>query len=40
MQANWGFTKIAEHTREESFEEMRHAEKVTDRILFLEGLPN
>ena len=40
MQANWGFTKLAEHTRKESIEEMRHAEKITDRILFLEGLPN
>ncbi|MBA2310464.1 MAG: bacterioferritin [Pseudonocardiales bacterium] len=40
MQANWGFTKLAEHTREESIEEMRHAERITERILFLEGLPN
>ncbi|MDQ2708263.1 MAG: bacterioferritin [Actinomycetota bacterium] len=40
MQANWGFTKLAEHTRKESIEEMHHAEKITDRILFLEGLPN
>ncbi|GDY31500.1 bacterioferritin [Gandjariella thermophila] len=40
MQANWGFTKLAEHTRAESIEEMRHAEWLTDRILFLEGLPN
>lgn len=40
MQANWGFTELAEHTRKESLEEMRHAEKITDRILFLEGLPN
>ena len=40
MQENWGYTKLAEHTRAESFEEMRHAERLTDRILFLEGLPN
>jgi bacterioferritin len=40
MQANWGLTKLAEHTRAESFEEMQHAELLTDRILFLEGLPN
>ncbi|ONI84588.1 bacterioferritin [Saccharothrix sp. ALI-22-I] len=40
MQANWGLTKLAEHTRAESFEEMTHAELLTDRILFLEGLPN
>lgn len=40
MQADWGLTKLAEHTREESMDEMRHAEVLTDRILFLEGLPN
>lgn len=40
MQANWGLTTIAAKTREESIEEMRHAELLTDRILFLEGLPN
>jgi bacterioferritin len=40
MQANWGFTKLAEHTKAESIDEMRHAERITDRILFLEGLPN
>lgn len=40
MQDNWGFTEVAGHTREESFEEMRHAEEVTDRILLLDGLPN
>ncbi|OHV05505.1 bacterioferritin [Mycobacterium talmoniae] len=40
MQDNWGFTELASHTRDESFEEMRHAEDVTDRILLLDGLPN
>ena len=40
MQANWGFTKLAAHTRAESIDEMRHAEVLTDRILFLDGLPN
>ncbi len=40
MQANWGFTEVAGRTREESFEEMRHAEAITDRILLLNGLPN
>ncbi|MET8332425.1 bacterioferritin [Streptosporangium canum] len=40
MQENWGYTRLAKYTREESFDEMRHAEKLTDRILFLEGLPN
>ena len=40
MQENWGLTKLAKHTRAESIDEMRHAELLTDRILFLEGLPN
>ncbi|MBG0813395.1 bacterioferritin [Planomonospora sp. ID82291] len=40
MQENWGYTKLAKYTREESIDEMRHAERLTDRILFLEGLPN
>ena len=40
MQESWGFTELAKHTRAESFEEMVHAEKITDRILLLDGLPN
>ncbi len=40
MQENWGYTKLAAHTRHESIDEMRHAEVLTDRVLFLEGLPN
>ena len=40
MQENWGYTKLAKYTRHESIDEMRHAEVLTDRILFLEGLPN
>jgi bacterioferritin len=40
MQENFGWTKLAAHTRAESIDEMRHAEILTDRILFLEGLPN
>ncbi len=40
MQDNWGYGRLAKHTRDESFEEMRHAEWLTHRILFLEGLPN
>jgi bacterioferritin len=40
MQENWGFTELASRTRAESFDEMRHAEMVTDRILLLDGLPN
>jgi bacterioferritin len=40
MQENLGWVKLAKHTRAESFDEMRHAELLTDRILFLDGLPN
>jgi len=40
MQQNLGWVKLARHTRAESFDEMRHAEKLADRILFLESLPN
>lgn len=40
MQDNFGWTKLAAYTRSESFDEMRHAEQLTDRILLLEGLPN
>ncbi len=40
MQENWGFTELATHTRKEAFEEMNHAEAITDRILLLDGLPN
>ncbi|HEY9316012.1 bacterioferritin [Williamsia sp.] len=40
MQENWGFTEIAATTRAESFDEMNHAEAITNRILLLDGLPN
>jgi bacterioferritin len=40
MQEHWGFTALAEHTRAESFDEMRHAEVLTDRLLMLGALPN
>ena len=40
MQENFGWTKLAKYTRAESFDEMKHAEVLTDRILFLDGLPN
>jgi bacterioferritin len=40
IQENLGWVKLARHTRAESFDEMRHAETLTDRILFLDGLPN
>ncbi len=37
---NWGFKALAKKWREESIEEMRHADKFTVRIIFLEGFPN
>ncbi len=40
MQENLGFTTLAAYTRHESIDEMRHAEVLTDRILFLDALPN
>ena len=40
MQQSWGLTEIAAKTRAESIEEMTHAEILTDRILFLDALPN
>jgi bacterioferritin len=40
MQENWGYSTLAAYTRHESIDEMKHAESLTDRILFLEGLPN
>jgi bacterioferritin len=37
---NWGFRELAKKWREESIEEMQHADKLVKRILFLEGFPN
>lgn len=40
MCANWGYHRIAKRKRQESIEEMNHADWVIDRILLLEGVPN
>ncbi|MEM9037880.1 MAG: bacterioferritin [Actinomycetota bacterium] len=40
MCADWGFGKLADYTRDESIDEMKHAESLIDRILFLDGHPN
>jgi len=40
MNENWGYFRLAQHYRKESIEEMVHAEKLMNRILFLDGAPN
>ena len=40
MCENWGYDKLSQHTKKESINEMKHAEKLIERILFLEGTPN
>jgi bacterioferritin len=40
MCANWGYRYLAEHIRKESIDEMKHADMLIERVLFLDGLPN
>jgi bacterioferritin len=40
LQENWGYGRLADKSRKESIEEMHHADKLIDRIIFLEGHPN
>ena len=40
MCENWKYEKLAQHIRKESIDEMKHAEKIIERILFLDGTPN
>jgi bacterioferritin len=40
MSGNWGYERLEKHERDESIDEMKHADALIKRILFLDGLPN
>jgi bacterioferritin len=40
LHENWGYSRLAKKKREESIEEMKHADRVIARILYLDGIPN
>jgi bacterioferritin len=40
MCQNWGYGKLADHIKKESIDEMKHADQLIERVLYLDGLPN
>ena len=40
MSSNWGYRRRGAHVRDESIDEMRHAERIIDRVLYFDGTPN
>jgi bacterioferritin len=40
MQANWGYHRLADHSKDESIDEMKHADRIIERVLYFEGVPN
>jgi bacterioferritin len=40
MCANWHYKRLAKHSRDESIDEMKHAQEIIERILYLDGVPN